>query len=91
MKLKNDHRGFAGLSANASALLASLCACASLLGQEALPSVPLETEPQRQVRTEAEGPAQVYVVPVHGPISSAQLYILRRGLKAAVEKDIDAV
>ena len=72
-------------------LLAGLFATLPALGQEALPSHPLSNGPEPP-RPDASGdPVEVYVVPVHGPITSAQLYILRRGLKAAVEKDIDAV
>lgn len=33
----------------------------------------------------------VYVIPIEGQISNAQLYILRRGLKEAVANNIDAV
>lgn len=34
---------------------------------------------------------QVYVVPIKGPITSPQLYILRRALKEAIDQNIDAV
>lgn len=33
----------------------------------------------------------VYIIPLEGEVSTAQLYILRRGLKQAVENEIDAV
>jgi len=36
-------------------------------------------------------PAVVYVVPIHGEISTPQLYILRRALKEAIENNADAV
>lgn len=38
-----------------------------------------------------EGGWDVYVVPIEGPINSPQLYILRRALKEAIEKDIEVV
>ena len=71
----------------ASALTPSLTT--HLSGQDALPCTPLRGTSEAVVTT--DGPAEVYVIPVHGQIGSAQLYILRRGLKAAVEKGIDAV
>ena len=60
-------------------------------GQDALPSVPQVEVSSSETILSKDGPAKVYVIPVHGQIGSAQLYILRRGLKAAVEKGIDAV
>ena len=73
----------------ASALSSSLTT--QLSGQDALPSVPQVEGDSSEAVVTKDGPAEVYVIPVHGQIGSAQLYILRRGLKAAVEKGIDAV
>jgi len=36
-------------------------------------------------------PAQVYVIPIHGEINKPVLYILRRGLKEAIDRQADAV
>ena len=73
----------------ASALSSSLTT--QLSGQDALPGVPQVEGDSSEAVVTTDGPAEVYVIPVHGQIGSAQLYILRRGLKAAVEKGIDAV
>jgi membrane-bound serine protease (ClpP class) len=35
--------------------------------------------------------AQVFVIPIHGPITSTQLYILRRGVKEAIETENSAI
>lgn len=39
----------------------------------------------------AEKQTSVYIIPIEGEISTAQLYILRRGLKEAVQNEIDVV
>jgi len=39
----------------------------------------------------ARAPGRVYVIPVREPIGSAVLYIIRRGLKEAIEQNADAV
>jgi len=62
-----------------------------LLSEVGLPQLSPDNEVRVSGRQNGGDPAQVYVVPVHGPITSAQLYILRRCLKAAVEKGITAV
>lgn len=36
-------------------------------------------------------PSSVYVIPIEGPIATPVLYILRRGLKQAIDEGIDAV
>jgi len=38
-----------------------------------------------------EGPLDVYVVPVSGPIDKANLYVIRRGLKQAIANDVEMV
>lgn len=42
-------------------------------------------------KTENEKHISIYVIPIEGEISSAHLYILRRGLKQAVQHGIDAI
>ena len=37
------------------------------------------------------GPAKVVVIPIHGPIVKPQLYILRRGLKEAIDNGVQTV
>ena len=37
------------------------------------------------------GSAHVFVIPIHGEISSAVLYIVRRGIKEAIEQNADAI
>ncbi len=44
-----------------------------------------------RVKRDSNAPAVVYVVPIHGEISTPQLYILRRALKEAIEDHADAV
>lgn len=50
--------------------------------------LPYEAPPPPQA---PEGGWNIFVVPIEGPITSPQLYILRRALKEAIEKDIDVV
>lgn len=49
-----------------------------------------ESEHQLQLQPSAKE-ISVYVIPIEGQITNAQLYILRRGLKEAVANNIDAV
>lgn len=44
-----------------------------------------------EIQRESEKEISVYVIPIEGQISNAQLYILRRGLKEAVSNNIDSV
>lgn len=39
----------------------------------------------------SEGPVDVYVIPIEGPIAKPNLYILRRGLKEAINNDVEMV
>jgi len=64
------------------------------------PTIPATNTPdETKATTQAPGtvtrtsssPAAVYVVPIHGEISTPQLYILRRALKEAIENHADAV
>jgi membrane-bound serine protease (ClpP class) len=82
----------AWFSARVSICLIPYLLFASTLSPEAgLPQMPPDQQDEVAGRQNGSDPAQVYVVPVHGLITSAQLYILRRCLKAAVEKGITAV
>jgi membrane-bound serine protease (ClpP class) len=74
-----------------SGLIPYLLFANTLLPEVGLPQMPPDKEDEISGHPKGSDPAQVYVVPVHGPITSAQLYILRRCLKAAVEKGITAV
>lgn len=50
-----------------------------------------EPPPPREIPTPPEGGWSIYVVPIEGPITSPQLYILRRALKEAIDNNIDIV
>jgi membrane-bound serine protease (ClpP class) len=57
-------------------------------------AVPVVAEPAPAVARPPRAPgtkALVYVIPVHGEINKPVLYILRRGLKEAIDKKADAV
>ena len=56
-----------------------------------LPRPPLDPSKTKVSHPNRSDPVQVYVLPIHGLITSAQLYIVRRGLRAALEKGVDAV
>ncbi len=58
--------------------------------EEPVEKAPVEPLP-RVIPEPPEGGWDVYVVPIEGPITSPQLYILRRALKEAIENDIEAV
>ena len=89
--MKNN-RNTKRLLAGATVLLSvGFLSMAQLWPQGALPEIPLDAPEPKVASRAGDSPARVYIVPVHGPITSAQLYILRRGLKAAVEKGIDGV
>ena len=65
--------------------------------QESAPAetkTPVREESPASPQTEAgitDGPVDVYVIPITEAIGKPNLYILRRGLKEAIEKDIDMV
>jgi membrane-bound serine protease (ClpP class) len=46
---------------------------------------------QTEKRTERPASAKVVVIPVHGEISPPLLYILRRGLKEAIDNHVDTI
>ena len=48
-------------------------------------------KPQRKQLTATDGVVDVYVIPIEDAISKPNLYILRRGLKQAIENDIEMV
>lgn len=88
------------------ASLAFCLACLSLPAQGQAPAdeapadeAPVEEVPaaedtadSRPSRTaSADGSANVYVIPITETIAKPNLFILRRGLKEAIEKDIDMV
>lgn len=54
-------------------------------------SQPVELEVEREMRDSADGPAQVVVIPVRDQIAKPILYVLRRGLKDAIESEADLV
>jgi len=58
------------------------------------PAKPAEVStppPEPKLAMPANGPASVYVIPIHGEIDTPQLYILRRALKDALENKVDTV
>jgi len=63
-------------------LFLALCPCFSPIIATDLPSKEEATQP-------ASKELLVYVIPLEGEISTAQMYILRRGLKQAVQNKID--
>jgi len=52
---------------------------------------PVELEVPREARDSDAGPAQVVVIPVRDQIAKPALYVLRRGLKDAIENEADLV
>lgn len=68
-----------------SLLFAGLWACAALFAQDAAPlekSAAAATEPAAK---------RVFVIPVREQIGSAVLYVVRRGVKEAIEQNADAI
>lgn len=50
-----------------------------------------KVEVVRPAASESAGLTDVYVIPINGPISTPNLYILRRGLKEAIANDVGMV
>ena len=77
-------RRHAGHSPNVRRIIAGLMAAALSL-MSALPMSAAEPEAAASV------PAKVVVIPVRAQIAKPELYILRRGLKEAIEKKVDTI
>ena len=50
-----------------------------------------EESQESKKKTPLNGPASVYVIPITEAIGKPNLYILRRGLKEAIENDVDMI
>lgn len=72
-------------------LLPLLLLFLNLTAATAAPQTQEPESPAVQADAETVREISVYVIPIEGQISNAQLYILRRGLKEAVSNNIDAV
>jgi membrane-bound serine protease (ClpP class) len=65
---------------------------ASLAGSElTAASPPAALEPALQQAATPKGPAKVVVIPIRAQIAKPELYILRRGIKQAIENKVDTI
>jgi membrane-bound serine protease (ClpP class) len=67
------------------ALLAYFFSCLFLVAQDEVP------ESQESVKDSADDVVDVYVIPITEAIGKPNLFILRRGLKEAIENEVDMV
>ncbi|HWL16743.1 MAG TPA: NfeD family protein [Opitutus sp.] len=71
-------------------LLSLLCLASVAVAAEAVAPSPTLAEPAAQSAAPAEG-ARVFVIPVREQIGSAVLYVVRRGIKEAIDLKADAI
>ncbi|MGJ8655265.1 MAG: NfeD family protein [Akkermansiaceae bacterium] len=86
---KHPSTGYTLPAASSPSLLSILSLCLILTSLLSFSQESATAEPS--IPSESVAKKSVYVIPIEGPIDKPNLFILRRGLKEAIENDVDMV